>query len=118
MYHKAECTCLCVPAHLLKLHSGGPTATSSGLLLSEDEGDDECTPPWPHSRTPGGYPGLHSPPTHPRAPPQTCTCATCACFRSMHAALGTSMYMFNITYCIGSSEHNACMQDNGLCSVT
>eukprot|EP00892_Ulva_mutabilis_P007955 jgi/Ulvmu1/5531/UM023_0067.1 len=56
VYHKAQCTCLCVP--VVKLRGDpGPPAISSGLLLSEDDGDDDLDarsarlPPAPSSPT-------------------------------------------------------------------
>lgn len=58
VYHKAQCTCLCVPVVRLR-GDLGPPAVSSGLLLSEDDCDDDLDarsgrlPPAPSSPTPG-----------------------------------------------------------------
>lgn len=40
MYQKAECTCLCVPAHLLS--TSAASALDGGVMFySEDEADDD-----------------------------------------------------------------------------
>lgn len=71
MYHKAQCTCLCVPVVRLR-GDLGPPAVSSGLLLSEeDDGEDDLDvrsgrlPPAPSSPTPAT--DLHM--RHMYAPP-------------------------------------------------